>query len=191
MNRWRVDSSLTFSKIWHRKDIVIFRNRLCRIDTKPPFLHVSACLRLKFPPQADSLISRVNFHPYFILIRFQNNCFVTAYPSSNNGSVDTQTFLFFGWCRLISLFADSLISRVNFHPYFILIRFQNNCFVTAYPSSNNGSVDTQTFLFFGWCHLVVYVTHSSQFLENVLIFYKLSRRNFILFFIFFFCVSGS
>ena len=138
MNRWRVDSSLTFSKIWHRKDIVIFRNRLCRIDTKPPFLHVSACLRLKFPPQADFLISRVNFHPYFILIRFQNNCFVTAYPSSNNGSVDTQTFLFFGWC-----------------------------------------------------HLVVYVTHSCQFLENVLIFYKLSHRNFILFFIFFFCMSGS
>ena len=66
---WRVGSSLTSSQILFSKDAFIFRNWLCRIDTKSLFCVKWHAEGWNFVHKHIFLWGRVNFHPYFILIR--------------------------------------------------------------------------------------------------------------------------
>ena len=68
---------------------VMFLSLVWRNVKKPPFLHVKACSMFKLFPHVHPLDVRDNGYPYMILTRSQNSCFLSIYPSSSIGRVDS------------------------------------------------------------------------------------------------------
>ena len=75
-------------------DDFMFLTKLCRNDTKPPFLQDRRCRRSIFSPHSQYAGRLVSVHPLRYRMRSQKSYFVRSYPSSNSRSVVSQTLTF-------------------------------------------------------------------------------------------------